>query len=64
MQRSYTFNDWGLPVKRSITRADGSVLFDYSYHFNASNGNLESRIDTKRNLAENFGYDESLKPPY
>lgn len=32
MQRSYTFNDWGLPVKRSITRADGSVLFDYSYH--------------------------------
>ena len=57
MQRSYTFNDWGLPVKRSITRADGSVLFDYSYHFNASNGNLESRIDTKRNLAENFGYD-------
>lgn len=57
MQRSYAFNDWGLPVKRSITSAAGSVLFDYSYRFNALNGNLEGRIDAKRNFTENFGYD-------
>lgn len=58
MQRSYVFNDWGLPVRRSITRTDNTVLFDHSYRFNALNNNLENRTDETRGLSEHFGYDE------
>ncbi|WP_307984016.1 FG-GAP-like repeat-containing protein [uncultured Bacteroides sp.] len=58
MRRSYEFNEWGLPVRRSITRADGTLMFAHSYRFNASNNNLESRKDETRSLSESFGYDE------
>lgn len=58
MQRNYEFNEWGLPVRRSISRTDHTVMFDYSYHFNAVNGNLLNRTDEIRNLSEGFGYDE------
>mgnify|MGYP001025115524 FL=1 len=57
MQRTYEFNEWGLPVRRSITRADGSVMFDHSYRFNVTNNNLENRTDELRNLSEDFDYD-------
>ncbi|MEY8685946.1 RHS repeat domain-containing protein [Bacteroides sp. AN502(2024)] len=57
MQRTYEFNEWGLPVRRSITRADGSVMFDHSYRFNVANNNLENRTDGIRNLSEDFDYD-------
>ena len=57
MQRTYEFNEWGLPVRRSITRADGSVMFDHSYRFNVANNNLENRTDETRNLPEDFDYD-------
>lgn len=57
MQRNYAFNNWGAPIRRSITRPDGSILFDYSYRFNAKNNNLESRTDAIGSLTESFGYD-------
>lgn len=58
MQRSYAFNDWGLPVRRSISRADHTVMFDYSYRFNAENNNLLNRTDETRGMSEDFSYDE------
>lgn len=58
MQRTYEFNEWGLPVRRSITRADGGIMFDHSYRFNVENNNLENRTDKIRNLSEDFDYDE------
>lgn len=58
MQRSYTFNDCGLLTRRSIMRADETVMFDHSYSFNTETNSLENRTDETRGLSENFGYDE------
>jgi len=58
MQRNYKFNDWGLPVRRRVTRTDNAVMLDYRYSFNAKNNNLENRTDEIRRLSEDFGYDE------
>ena len=57
MQRLYEFDGWGFPVRRSITKADCSVLLDQRYQFDAANANLLRRTDAIRNLTENFGYD-------
>ena len=38
-------------------KADNTVLFDYTYVFDHSTGNLTSRKDNTRNLTESFGYD-------
>lgn len=57
MQRDYEFNEWGLPARRTITRADKGVVFDHSYTFNVENNNLISRTDETRGLTETFGYD-------
>lgn len=58
MHRTYAFNEWGLPTGRTISHADGSTVFNHSYHFNVENNNLESRTDESRGLREAFGYDD------
>lgn len=58
MQRNYAFDDSGLPVRRSVIRADKTVMFDYSYRFNVKNNNLERRTDEIRRMSEDFDYDE------
>ena len=57
MQRLYEFDEWGLPVRRSITKSDRSILLDQRYQFDVKTGNLTKRTDAQRNLVENFGYD-------
>lgn len=57
MQRTYEFNAWGLPSKRSITDRNGNVIFNHSYSFNPENNTLQSRKDETRELTETFGYD-------
>ena len=57
MQRLYEFDEWGLPVRRSITKSDRSILLDQRYQFDVKTGNLTKRTDAQRNLIENFGYD-------
>ncbi|MEY8685949.1 RHS repeat domain-containing protein [Bacteroides sp. AN502(2024)] len=58
MQRNYAFDDWGLPARRSVIRADKTVISDYSYHFNVEKNNLERRTNEIRRMSEDFGYDE------
>ena len=57
LQKAYSYTTDGLPVRRSITRADGGIVFDHSYRFNVTNNNLENRTDGIRNLSEDFDYD-------
>lgn len=57
MQRTYGFNAWGLPLKRTITGTNGNVIFNHSYDFNPENNTLKSRKDERKGLTEAFGYD-------
>lgn len=57
LQKAYSYTTDGLPVRCSITRADGGIVFDHSHRFNVTNNNLENRTDETRNLSEDFDYD-------
>jgi len=58
-----TYSSDGLSTLKEVKTAQPSVsgalsnVFDYSYNFDASNGNLLSRKDNMRNLSESFSYD-------
>ena len=54
VSRQYGYNAYGLPTFRKM--ANGA-LQDFSYSFNASNGNLESWADNRNNTYGSYGYD-------
>lgn len=55
LQRNYTFTSLGVPTGRS-TQFGSNAVFDESYTFD-NDMNLLSRTDNKRNLTEQFTYD-------
>lgn len=55
LQRNYTFTSLGVPTGRS-TQFGSNAVFDESYNFD-NDMNLLSRTDNKRNLTEQFTYD-------
>lgn len=54
ISRQYGFTDFGLPTYRKMA---GGSLQNYTYQFNANNGNLTSRTDVINNKTESFKYD-------
>ncbi|WP_320018251.1 RHS repeat-associated core domain-containing protein [Labilibaculum manganireducens] len=50
------YNTYGMPTEIKSVKG-GSVLQHFGYDFNTTTGNLRSRSDQKRNLAESFDYD-------
>ena len=50
------FDEFGLPTVIKVKKGS-TVLQHFGYSFDPLTGNLESRSDQKRNLAETFGYD-------
>lgn len=58
LKRSYLYNAYGHPTSRVVTNKNtNSVMQSFSYQFSPSTGNLEWRKDNRRNLQENFTYD-------
>lgn len=58
LKRSYLYNAYGLPTSRVVTNKNtNSIMQSFSYQFSPSTGNLEWRKDNRRNLQENFTYD-------
>lgn len=54
---NYAYNTYGLPTGRTAGSSAGGTFFSSSYNFNPANGNLNSRTDNSRAIAENFTYD-------
>jgi RHS repeat-associated protein len=57
MTRHYEFDGLGLPTRRAVDKADGGIIFDQRYAFEACTGNLKTRVDATRGITETFGYD-------
>ena len=54
ISRQYGFTEYGLPAYRKMA---GGSLQNFTYQFNANNGNLTSRTDVINNKTESFKYD-------
>ena len=54
ISREYGFTDFGHPTYRKMA---GGSLQNFTYQFNANNGNLTSRTDVINNKTESFRYD-------
>ena len=52
MTRTYTYSQYGLPVRRTMGN-----LMDVSYQFDPARGNLMSRTDNIHDITETFSYD-------
>lgn len=56
LTRFYGYDEFGLPNGRSIKKGS-EVIQSFSYSISAITGNLNWRKDNKRNIQENFTYD-------
>ncbi len=52
LTRTYGYTEFGMPTQRKV----GSIQ-NFSYDFDVTTGNLNSRTDSTRGLVENFRYD-------
>ena len=52
----YFYDAYGLPTGR-VAVTSGGPTQNFTYSFDATKGNLTYRIDSKRNIQENFTYD-------
>lgn len=58
LTRTYGYNSFGMPTQRkTVLTNGGSVVQNVGYGFNTTTHNLSYRIDSTRNIRENFSYD-------
>jgi YD repeat-containing protein len=59
LTRYYTYNDYGMTTSRkAVVTGTNNYIYNDSYEFDITSGNLLSRKDEKRNITEKFFYDD------
>ena len=55
--RNYSFDQYNIPTGRNANSVVAGLYMNQQYEFNVSTGNLNYRKDSKRNINEDFSYD-------
>jgi len=56
LARNYSYDSFGLPTGRTVKKGNDFVQ-NFTYSFDAATNNLTYRVDNKRNIREDFQYD-------